>query len=189
MTSNALRSGSQQADNDLLGPEGPAVSKLTTSRPRAARAALVAVLLACAACKKVESSGAVCGYAEDGTAIDVHGRPDGLYTVSDDRVALAPLVTFDRMKKTGEGLEAGSGKRWVGIHFEEGESKALRDFGAETSERRSARKQLAIVAGGEIASITKLKGPIAGSDVRVSCCNPQACDRWNASLVGTTPRP
>ncbi len=139
------------------------------------------MLLALGACKKIEASGAVCGYGDDGAPLDLRGRADGLYAVRDDQVAPSPLVTFDRVKKTGEGLETGSGKRWIAIHLEDIESRALTSFTSEPQ----AKKQLAIVVGGQVASITKVKGVITGSDARVSCCNPQACDRWNASLVGT----
>jgi hypothetical protein len=156
-------------------PRSPVEVALRTSS-----STLVMTLLTLSACRKIESSGVVCGYAEDGKAIDTRGRTDGVYAVRDDQLAPAPLVTFDRMTKTGEGLEPGSGKRWFAIHLGEAESRALRDFSSEPGER----KQLAVVAGGEIASIHKVKQAITGSDARVSCCNAQACDRWSASLTG-----
>ncbi len=56
------------------------------------------MLLALGACKKIEASGAVCGYGDDGAPLDLRGRADGLYAVRDDQVAPSPLVTFDRVK-------------------------------------------------------------------------------------------
>lgn len=145
--------------------------------------ATFAAFTAFAECRKIESSGVVCGYAEDGRAIDVSGRIDGVYAVREDKLAPTPIVTFDRMTKTGEGIDPSSGKRWIGVHFGDDEARAVRDFTAETG----GKKQMAVVAGGEIASIHKVKQAVTGSDVQVSCCNPQACDRWNAGLSGATP--
>ena len=139
-------------------------------------------MLALGACKKIESSGTMCGFAEDGGAIDAKGRPDGVYGVRDDQLGAAPLVTFDTMKKTGEGLDPSSGKRWIGVHLGDAEARAVRDFTSDPN----GKKQMAIVSGGEIASIHKVKQAVTGTDVQVSCCNPIACDRWNTTL--TTPK-
>lgn len=148
---------------------------------RACMALLSGVLLsASSGCAKIESSGAVCGYGEDGGAIDTRGRPDGLYAVRADQVGATPLVTFDHMKRTSEGLDSSSGKRWFGIHLDEEAVRAIHAFTSEAT----ARRQLAIVAGGEIASIHAVKDPVNSSDVQIRCCNPGACERWNASLEG-----
>ena len=143
---------------------------------------VVAALGATASCTKIESTGAVCGYAEDGGAIDARGRPDGVYSVRDDHLDAAPIVTFDRMKRTGEGLDPANGKRWIGVHLDDSDARAVSAFTAETG-----KKQIAVVAGGEIASIHTVKQVVTGTDIQVRCCNAIACERWNATLARGEP--
>lgn len=129
-------------------------------------------------CKKLESSGAACGFAEDGGVLDVSQRADGLYALRDDRVDPTPLVTFDRMTRTGEGLEPYSGKRWIGIRLGDPDAQRVRDFTSE----KEPKKKMAVVAGGTVASIHKVKEPVTSPAMKISCCEPRACERWSAIL-------
>jgi len=110
--------------------------------------------------------------------LDVSGRADGLYGVVDDRVAVAPMAHFERMVRTGSGVDARSGKRWIGVRLADDEARALRGFSA-TPEGRG----MAVVVGGQLASTHKIRQTIESAELQVSCCDPRACDRWEALLA------
>jgi preprotein translocase subunit SecD len=145
---------------------------------------LVALSLLLLGCRRAEpESSTTCARTDDGGVLDVSGRPDGLYGVVDDRVGATPMAHFDRMVRTGSGVDARSGKRWVGVHLADDEARALMDFTA-TPEGRG----MAVVVEGEVASKHKIRQRIESADVQVSCCNPSACDRWETLLASGRPR-
>lgn len=132
-------------------------------------------------CHRSDTSGAAasesCAITDDGGVLDVGKRTDGIYGVVDDRLGDEPLSRFDRLAKTGEGIDTQSGKRWIRIRLAHEETEALRRF-TETP----TNKRMAVVIGREIASTHKVKAAITSDELQVSCCNPRACDRWNAIL-------
>jgi preprotein translocase subunit SecD len=143
-------------------------------------AALVLVLLGC---HRVEPTSSRCALTADGGVLDVSGRADGLYGVVEDRVGTTPMGHFEHMVRTGSGVDAPSGKRWIGVHLADDEARALKDFTA-TPEGRG----MAVVVNGQVASRHKIRQTIESADLQVSCCDPKACDRWEALLAPGRPR-
>src|SRR5262245_31692391 len=150
-------------------------------RTHAVRLVMLALIVAFAGgCRPRDtaSAPAACGLTEDGGALDAAGRRDGVYGVRLGRVEDAPLARPERIMRLSEGVDAASGKRWIRMRLPEEDARALSDFTADPAD-----KKIAVVAGGEIASVHKVREPITSADVQVSCCNPAACDRWRALLA------
>ena len=149
-------------------------------------AAIVGIALALGACRRsgeaTPSSGESCTIETgDGGVLDVTGRADGVYGIEDDHLGATPLVRFENISKTGEGVDAKSGRRWLAMHLADADARTLRDFTAGVT-GAPPLKRIAVVAGGELASVHKVRTTITSSDLQLSCCNPKACDRWNAIL-------
>jgi hypothetical protein len=85
----------------------------------------------------------------------------------------APLFRFDQIARTAEGIDSASGKRW--LRFQLGDEAAAR-IAAFT--QAAAGRGLAGVVGGEVACAHKIREPIHEKAIQLSCCNPNACDRW-----------
>jgi preprotein translocase subunit SecD len=134
-------------------------------------------LIALAGCTKAESTSSVsCGLTEDGGALDISNRVDGLYGVVDDRVGATPMARFEHMARTGSGVGP-DGKTWVGVRFEGDEARTVQEFTASPPGRAVVG-----VLGGAVVFRHKIRVPIRSADTQVSCCNPQYCDRWEALL-------
>ncbi len=144
---------------------------------------VAALLLVLLGCHRAEPTASTCALAADGGVLDVSGRADGLYGVVEDRVAATPLAHLDRMVRTGSGVDAQSGKRWVGVRLPDDEARALKDFTATPDGRG-----MAVVVSGQIASRHKIRQSLESAEMQVSCCDPRACDRWEALLAANRPR-
>lgn len=144
--------------------------------------AVLLLLLSVAACRKPEAAttGESCTIDDDGGTLDVTGRADGVYGVRGERVDAKPLVHVDKTIKLGAGVDAASGKRFVQMRLSADDARALGEF--TSSPGGLGDKRMAVVAGGELASVHKIRQPITGLEVQVSCCNPRACDRWEKAL-------
>jgi preprotein translocase subunit SecD len=144
----------------------------------------VAFCLLLLGCRRAEpESTTTCARTDDGGVLDVSGRADGLYGVVADRVDATPIAHFDHMVRTGSGVDAPSGKRWIGVRLAADDARALTDFTA-TPEGRG----MAVIVNGEVASKHKIRQRIESADLQVSCCDPRACDRWEALLASGHPR-
>jgi hypothetical protein len=144
-------------------------------RRLAATALLLLPLLLLTECRK-EASPAMCGVSDDGSAIDVAGRGDGLYGMIDGRVGEAPLARFERITRTGGGVGP-EGKKWVGVHLDGDEARAVEAFTANPEGRR-----LVGVMGGAVVFQHKVRAALTSGDAQVSCCNPAYCERWEGIL-------
>lgn len=116
-----------------------------------------------------------CGLNDDGAPFDVSRRDDGVYAVRGDRVARAPLTTLERTVRTGEGVDSLTGRRWVRVRLDEHDAEVMEAFEREPTER----KRIAVVVGGELASLHKVHETIDSTELEMSCCNPHACERWD----------
>ena len=141
---------------------------------------VLALALMVAGCKQETppAPGESCSLNDDGRVVDVAGRPDGIYGLTSDVVPNAPLASVASVKKTGEGVEPSSHKRWIGLHLSDEGARAIKDFTKDP-----AGKRMAVIAGGKLASVHKVREPIVSADMQVSCCDPTACDRWSALLA------
>ncbi len=115
---------------------------------------------------------------DDGTTLDVSGRPNGLFGIEGDRVGDAPLAHFERMEKTATGVDASSGKRWIQIHLAPDEGRALASF-----TRAPGTRGIAVVVDGQLACRHKIRTALESNDLQLSCCDPSACARWDALLA------
>jgi preprotein translocase subunit SecD len=138
----------------------------------------LALTLALTACHRDAPTGDTCSI-DDAGALDIAGRSDGFYGVVGQQVQPSPLARFEHVQRTGTGVEASSGKRWIGLRLGPEDAQALRQFTADP-----AGKSIAVIAGGEVASRHKVRVPLETADVQVSCCNPRACDRLQILVPG-----
>jgi hypothetical protein len=144
--------------------------------PRILRLAAIALFLL--GCHHGDASPPVCGLNDDGGALDVAGRVDGLYGVVDGHLAAAPIAHFERMARTGSGIGAQDGKKWVGVHLASDEARAVQEFTASPQGRGFVG-----VVGGAVVLRHKVRTPITSANAQVSCCNPRYCERWEALLA------
>jgi len=128
-------------------------------------------------CHQASAAGESCTLA-DGTKLEVGGREDGLFGVVGTRVDDLPIAHFHRMQKLSNGVDPSSGKRWIRLRLDEAEGEALRRFTAGAGER-----SIAVVVAGELACHHKIRAALETNDLQVSCCDPRACDRWEALLA------
>jgi preprotein translocase subunit SecD len=137
----------------------------------------LALALALVGCHR-DTAGDTCSI-DDAGALDIAGRADGFYGVVGQQVQPAPLARFERVQRTAAGVEASSGKRWIGLRLGPEDAQALRQFTADPE-----GKSIAVIAGGEVASRHKVRVPLQTADVQVSCCNPRACERLQFLVPG-----
>jgi hypothetical protein len=131
-------------------------------------AALAVVLAGC----RAAPTALTCDVPE-AVALQAAGRPDGIYGVFGDQVGATPLQRLEHLTLSAQGIDDASGKRWLKLHASGDDARALVDF---TKEPRG--RSIVLVFGGEVASHHKIRVPIESVDFQVSCCNPDACDRW-----------
>lgn len=138
----------------------------------------LALTLVLCACHRDAPPGDACTI-DDAGALDIAGRSDGFYGVVGQQVQPTPIARFDHVQRTSSGVEASSGKRWIGLRLAPEDALSLQRFSADP-----AGKSIAILAGGEVASRHKIRVPLQTADVQVSCCNPRACDRLQTLVPG-----
>ena len=143
---------------------------------RAIAIVLVAVI-SLAGCRTASVAPPTCDLPEK-LARDVRGRADGIYGVVGEEIAAAPLVHFDRLSITEEGIDATSGKRWLRLHVDEPDATKLREFSSP-----SDGHSIAVVIKNDVAAHHKLRTSIESGAIQLSCCNPLACDAWRAAIA------
>jgi hypothetical protein len=144
---------------------------------RFARLCATLALAALAGCHRPAPS-STCS-VPSAVSLAIENRADGVFGVDGERVGGAPLVKFDAMVRTSEGIDAESGKQWLRFHLRDGAARALHDFTASPEGR-----SIVVVVGGQAAAHHKIRQPVEGPDFQVSCCNQAACDRWMRRVSG-----
>lgn len=132
-----------------------------------------------AACDRAAPSSACA--IDDGPALNVAGRADGVYGVVDDAVGESPLVQISNLRLTATGVDSESGKPWLSVSAPAEVSRPLVEFTAAPE-----GKSVAVVLGGEVASRHKVRVQLTSGNFQISCCDPRVCDRW-ISLLGGAP--
>ncbi len=109
---------------------------------------------------------------DNGEVLDATGRADGVYGVEAAKLATEPLVPLAQLQLDESGVDQASGKRWLGFTLGAESAKRVEAFTAEP-----AGRSVAIVSGGVVASHHKVREPIKGEKVKVSCCDARACEQ------------
>jgi hypothetical protein len=107
----------------------------------------------------------------------VGDRADGIYGVIGDKVGDAPLVRFADMTRTAKGVDEESGKPWFQFHLSGDAPRALHEFSAAPEGR-----SILVVVAGRVAAMHKIRVPLEGDGIQVSCCDPRACERWTGNV-------
>jgi hypothetical protein len=110
----------------------------------------------------------------------VGDRADGIYGVIGDAVGDAPLLRFTDMIRTEHGVDAESKKPWFQFRLSGDAPRALREFSATPSGR-----SILVIVGGRVAARHKIRQPLDGDGIQVSCCDPRACERWTGNVASS----
>ena len=133
-------------------------------------------LMSLSGCRTAPVAPSTCDLPEK-LALDVRGRADGVYGVVGEEIAAAPLVHFDRLRITEEGIDSSSGKRWLRLHVDEPDATKLEEFSSPSDDH-----SIAVVIASDVAAHHKLRTRIESGAIQLSCCNPLACDAWRAAI-------
>ena len=133
---------------------------------------VVLVATTLSACRKPEEPHGGACTLDNGVALDVTGRDNGIFGVRDGEVDGAPLARLDRTTLQSEGVDAANGKRWLRLKLAEDDAKRLEEFTSGPTGR-----SIAVVAAGQVVSHHKIRQPLRSAELQVSCCDSRACGR------------
>jgi preprotein translocase subunit SecD len=112
---------------------------------------------------------------EDAQAPSAQGLADGLYGVVGSALLREPLATIGQLALVATGKDEASNKPWIQVSLQSAEKLQSFTLAPEG-------QSVAIVLGERVASMHKVRTPLSGGTFQISCCDPEACERWKQVL-------